>query len=252
MKRGLAPAGVVFMGFAVALALLGIGYGLYSDTLRVSGAVATGSVDASFKLNELDEGLTRGTAGGPTDNGVNEDKEQGGIDVANCGVRIANSALGLDSAAADPAPVDASDDLISAKPTDFMYVALKNAYPGYNCYADFSVLNSGAIPMMVNQPVVGPQPAAGVLTVEFAKCYDNGVQVEPGKEAECTLHVQVGRAARANSSYRFGATICAYQWNATNAVACAIPVEIEPVPADLIDTQPLPVTNTSLTPVARN
>src|SRR5690606_32836389 len=74
MKRGLIPGGsAVVMGLIISLAFLGVGYGLWSDTLRISGAVATGSVNAAFSLHELDEGLARGVSGGPTDNDQNED-----------------------------------------------------------------------------------------------------------------------------------------------------------------------------------
>jgi hypothetical protein len=237
MKRGLAPAGVAFMGLAVALAILGVGYGLWSDTLRISGAVATGSVNAAFSLHEVDEGLARGAAGGPADNDVWEDKEAGGIDTAECYVRIYNAATPVDEA-----PVaDTAEDLISARPSDFLFVYLKNAYPSFNCYVDFDVHNVGSIPIKVNQPVIGPQPGANILTVETLYCYENGVQVEPGKEALCTLHVHVERGAAPNSIYRFGATICAYQWNVNGPIRCAVPVDIEPIPADLADEQPLPL-----------
>ena len=88
MKRGLLSGGTVFLGLIVSLAVLGVGYGLLADTLRINGAVATGSVNAAFSLHEMDEGLVRGSAGGPTDNDVNEDMEEGGIDTAECYARI--------------------------------------------------------------------------------------------------------------------------------------------------------------------
>ena len=241
MKRGIAPAGVVFMGFVVALGLIGVGYGLFTDTLRIAGAVATGSVDAKFSLHEVDEGLARGAANGPADNGANEDKEANGLDAAECYVRAYNSP----SPSTDDAVIDDSgtESVVTAKPNDFLYVYLKNAYPSFHCYADFDVHNAGGIPIKVNRPVIGPQPPANVLTVEFQDCYENGAQVEPGKEALCTLHVHVERMAKPNTVYRFGATICAYQWNVANAVRCAVPVEIEPLPADLAPAEAVPISN---------
>ena len=237
MKRVIAPGGVIFMSVAVALALLGIGYGLWSDTLRISGAVATGSINAAFSRHEVDEGLARGVAGGPSDNGVDEDKEAGGIDTAECYVRILASATPVDEAPT----TDTAEDLIAARPSDFLFVYLRNAYPSFNCYVDFDVHNIGSIPLKVNQPVIGPQPGAGILTVETQNCYENGVQVEPGKEVLCTLHVHVERGAAPNSIYRFGATICTYQWNVSGPIRCAVPIDIEPLPADLVVVQPLPL-----------
>src|SRR5688572_4293974 len=100
MKRGLVPSGAVFLGLIISLAALGVGCGLFSDTLRISAAVVPGSVNAGFGLNELDEGLVRGAAGGPTDNGANEDKEAGGLDVAECYAR-------------PTAPLSAADEALS-------------------------------------------------------------------------------------------------------------------------------------------
>lgn len=232
MKAIVAPTGVVFMGFVVALALVGVGYGLWADTLRISGAAVTGSVNAGFSLHELDEGLARGAPDGPTDNGVNEDKEVGGVDTAECYARPYSAP---DSPTDTPA--DAPEDVISARPSDFLFVLLKNAYPSFNCYVDFDVHNFGSIPIKVNKPVLSPVPERALL-VEFQSCYEDGVQLEPGKEALCTLHVHVERGAQPNQVYRFGATICAYQWNVSGPIRCAVPVEIEPVPADL--DKPLP------------
>ncbi len=237
MKRGLAPAGAVFMALTISLAILGVGYGLWSDTLRVSGAVNTGSVNAAFSLHELDEGLRRGAAGGPADNNVNEDKEASGIDTAECYVRIA--------AAASDAPLaanDSVDEISTSLASDLLFVLIRNGYPSFNCYVDFDVHNVGSIPIKVQKPVLSPFDARA-LTVEFENCYDSGVEVPPGKEVLCTLHVHVERGAQPNSWYRFGATICAWQWNADGPVRCLAPVEVEPVPADLIDSaKPLPLT----------
>ena len=231
MKRGLVPGGAVLMGLAVSLAFIGVGYGLWADTLRINGAVSTGSVNAAFSLHELDEGLLRGVPNGPADNERDEDLEAGGLDIAECYARIYSLLSATADEALDAAQTDES--LISRRPSDFLFVGLKNAYPGYNCYVDFDVHNAGSIPIKVNRPVIGPVPAAGILTVEFEKCYDDGAQVEPGREVLCTMHVQVGRAIQPNTLYRFGATICAYQWNASAIVRCAVPVEVEPLPAEL-------------------
>ena len=46
MKSSLLPGGTVLLGLAAALTFLGVGYALFSDALRISGAVATGSVNA--------------------------------------------------------------------------------------------------------------------------------------------------------------------------------------------------------------
>jgi hypothetical protein len=229
MKIGLVPGGALFMGLVVSLAVLGVGYGLWSDTLRISGAVSTGSVNAAFRLHEVDEGLARGAPNGPSDNGVNEDLEYGGIDTAECRVLLTASA----ALAAD----DLSSEALSARGSDRMALFIRNGYPSFNCYVDFGVVNVGRIPIKVQRPALGPLPPASVLTVEFQRCYEPGEQVEPGKEALCTLHVHVERGAAQNTTYRFGATICAYQWNAEGPVICPVLTDIEPLP---LEVEPAP------------
>ena len=116
MKRGLVPGGAVLMGLVISLAFLGVGYGLWADTLRISGAVATGSVNAAFSLHELDEGLVRDTAGGPADNDRDEDLEAGGLDIAECYVRIYSPLSATpDQATDDPL---ADEALIARPPSD--------------------------------------------------------------------------------------------------------------------------------------
>ncbi len=110
--------------------------------------------------------------------------------------------------------------------------------------------NVGSIPIKVVKPVLSPFDARA-LTVEFTDCYDSGAEVPPGKEVLCTLHVHIERGAQPNSLYRFGATICAYQWNADGPVRCLSPIEIEPVPADLAG-EATPVKVDSTAPVRVN
>ena len=230
MKRGLVPGGAVFMGLIVSLAFLGVGYGLFADTLRISGAVNTGAVNAAFSVHEVDEGLRRGAPGGPSDNGVNEDKEASGIDTAECYVRRQLAA----NNAAIPS-TDSVDEVSTSLASDILFVLIRNGYPSFNCYVDFDVHNAGSIPIKVQRPVLSPFDARA-LSVEFTDCYENGSEVPPGKEVLCTLHVHVERGAQPNTWYRFGATICAYQWNADGPVRCVSPVEVEPLPADLVDS----------------
>lgn len=244
MKKGLVPGGAIFMGLIVSLAILGIGYGLWSDTLRISGAVATGNVNAAFSLHEVDQGLVRGAPGGPADNDVNEHLEQGGLHVTDCYVRIYSPTTDGQQAT----DTNETDDLVATRPSDFMFVLIKNGYPSFNCYVDFDVHNVGTIPIKVKRPALGPIPDPRILTVEFQSCYDDGAQVEPGKEVRCSLHVHIERGAAQNSLYRFGATICAYQWNATGPVRCIMPAEVEPVPADLGPGDPVPVTPLGIRP----
>ena len=42
------PVGTLFIILVIALALMGVGYALWSETLTISGTVNTGEVDVEF------------------------------------------------------------------------------------------------------------------------------------------------------------------------------------------------------------
>jgi len=99
------------MLLVLALATLGIGYGMWDKILYIDGTVNTGEVDADFDAAFTD------------DSGTNIDP---GYDkhVASCEV----SGVG----------------------TQTLYITIENAYPSYRCRVDFQVTNTGTIPVIVN------------------------------------------------------------------------------------------------------
>ena len=92
--------------------------------------------------------------------------------------------------------------------------------------------NVGSIPIKVNQPVIGPVPGPRILTVEFQNCYEDGVQVEPGKEVLCTLHVHVERGA-AEHGLPLRRDDLRLPVERGQRGPLRHPGEMEPVPADL-------------------
>ena len=59
MKRKKAlPIGTIFMILVIALAFLGVGYALWSETLTISGTVSTGEVDVEFSHSRLKSAWT--------------------------------------------------------------------------------------------------------------------------------------------------------------------------------------------------
>jgi len=108
--RNAFPASTFFMVLLVALALLGVGYGLWSKVLYIDTTVATGYVDADF------DAATTNDLPGTVDPGHQKD-------VATCVVE------GISS--------------------DLLTVTITNAYPSYSCDVSFLVTNTGSIPVMV-------------------------------------------------------------------------------------------------------
>ena len=47
------PVGTLFIVLVIMLALLGVGYALWSETLTISGTVSTGEVDVEFSQHVL-------------------------------------------------------------------------------------------------------------------------------------------------------------------------------------------------------
>jgi hypothetical protein len=209
-----------------------VGYGFWTQTLRIHGAVYTGSLSSSFSVHEIDQGIKRGSVGGPTNNGVSEHIEFDGREHAYCYTRIAGDPVPL----ADETAFSSVD--LNSRAGDQLFILVKGGYPSFNCYVDFDVHNLGSIPVKLNKPLLGRfDPNA--LTVDIQDCYEAGTQVDPGREALCTIQVHVESGAAQNSLYRFGASICAYQFNADGLVPCPVPIDDVPVPAPVLPLQPV-------------
>ena len=57
-RDGLAKAGTVFLALLAALALTGMGYGIWSDTLNISAAIETGSWGSELSPGTPDAGVS--------------------------------------------------------------------------------------------------------------------------------------------------------------------------------------------------
>ncbi len=105
-KRTL-PFGLLTIAVVLALALMGVVYALWSETLEIDGTVNTGEVDVAFQ-NASDD-----------DNGIDPGYDK---DVANCSVSVAQGG--------NP-----------------MTITITNGYPSYTCTVSYEVLNAGSIPV---------------------------------------------------------------------------------------------------------
>lgn len=187
------PVGTLFIILAIALAFLGVGYALWSETLTISGTVQTGEVDVEFSTSEPVECVDV--------NGVETCPEpQEKASAANCTVEW----LGGDT---DPDGDNGANQL---------NVAVTGMYPSYHCKVSFDVTSTGNVPVHVWRPEpVGDIPVW--VATNFEECYDDGVQLHLNESTQdCTIdiHFTNDQAPLENSGpHTFSWTILATQWN---------------------------------------
>lgn len=186
------PIWAIFMILVIALALLGVGYAVWSETLTISGSVQTGEVDVEFSQYPVEECVdVNGVLTCP------EPPEKAAA--ANCTVAWSNTAT-------DPNDTGANR----------LQVTVTGMYPSYHCKVGFDVTSTGSVPVHVWRPVPDGTIPAWVAT-NFQDCYADGVQLHQGESTnECTmdLHFTNDQAPPEGSGpYTFGWTILATQWN---------------------------------------
>jgi len=200
------PVGVLVMLLVLALASLGMGYGLWSKVLTIDGTVNTGEVNAEFSLMEIDESRAFDgdycpdfpgsySIGKDCDglNGLNDDMEVDDKDIATCTVELLD---GLEN----PGP-------------QTLKVTIDKAYPSFNCFIRYDVKNTGSIPIKVHLPDYSGIPATLHVNTWPPFCYADHEQVEPGFAAYCNLHIHVPQGAEQNATYTFNVPIFVHQWN---------------------------------------
>jgi len=191
-------AAVLLLG----LATIGVGYGLWSQTLTINGTVHTGSVDARWAFVTCAEFYPWPNGGNP---GEVEGKDVGST----------------------MAWIDPVDDHI-------LHVTVNNAYPSYaaNCEVHFQV--DGTIPVILRGTTIaeGENLTDCVLSGEQVKTltcrqmtiefWDGiGTQIRPGDGGSSSLRFHVEQAAAENTTYEFEVGVCFAQWNeAATAADC--------------------------------
>jgi hypothetical protein len=186
-RKGLS-IGTIVVILVVALAAIGVGYGLWSETLKIEGTVHTGEVDVGFSGPYIDEWVYVTGQGY-----ILEPDEK---DVTTCQAALFGSQ--------DPQDNGASR----------IVVTVTGAYPYYLCRLGFDVTNLGTVPVHVHQPV----QAAGDNTASayVDGCYAQDTQVHPGgSTGVCYLYIWFPNtpAIEENETYTFAFDVFAHQWN---------------------------------------
>jgi predicted ribosomally synthesized peptide with SipW-like signal peptide len=183
----------MFLILVIALAAVGVGYALWSETLTIEGTVQTGEVDVEFSTHPVEECIDiNGTLTCP------EPPEK--ANAANCTVEF----LGGET--------DPNGD----NGANLLQVAVTGMYPGYHCKVGFDVTSTGTVPVHVWLPEATGDIPAWVAT-DFEGCYDDGVQLhQGGTTGLCTMDISFTNddAVPENSGpITFGWTILATQFN---------------------------------------
>jgi hypothetical protein len=193
-RRRAMPISALIMILILALATLGIGYGLWSKTLIIEGTVNTGKVDAEFSYNEVDEGVWRPF----NQNNQDDDEEYEGKDVAECTMEVAG---------------------------DKLTITITKGYPSFHCWAEFDVHNTGTIPIKLHLPEFKDVPPWLTLNLDDSSipygCYHDtyfnpvGVhpQLHPSDRVFCVIFMHIEQSAPQDATATFTGSIFAHQWN---------------------------------------
>jgi len=184
MSRKSLPVVAIAMLLVIALATMGLAYGLWSETLTIDGTVYTGEVDVGLSLVQVDEWVTLLPGG----QNIPEPDEK--ADAANCSAELKDT--------------DPSDGY------ELLEITASGAYPSWHCSVKFDVHNLGNVPVLIHQP----KQESGPTWVGLDGCYANETQLEQGEQAFCTILIHFDNdEADENTTYTFEYTILAHQWN---------------------------------------
>ena len=204
----------------VALASIGVGYGLWSKTLYVDGTVKTGAVDSVFAPDPFTD----------DDNQVNDPRLDSG-DTGDCKISVRNGGS-CDPAATGPDPKDRYDKDVGLcqaglEVSDTGLVHLFNGYPSYHCTAWFKVQNTGSVPVKVasikvNGQSVDPgvpvdldltqdqQPDLSLQVTDIKTCQ----QIDPGQDALLNIDQHVLQTApQDKKELTYKVEVQLNQWN---------------------------------------
>lgn len=183
----------------LALAGLGVAYGLWSKTLTIAGTVNTGDVDAEWTGAICVDFFhwpfpPEGTG------------EVGGKDVGS------------------------TTAVIDSENPQILHFTIDNGYPSYAVDCEVEYGNTGTIPWIVRGTTIVPVSPnltnctlifTGVGQTKTLRCdqltvvYVNniGAQVDPGDVVASSLRAHVEQAAEEETTYEFEVVVCVGQWN---------------------------------------
>jgi hypothetical protein len=192
----------------IALASVGVGYGLWSKTLYIDGTVNTGSVNSIFDKEFTD------------DDNVIDDPDK---DLGDTGICEPPDCL-YGSGSPDPAAsgmnrkdkdVGQCFAELDSQDSQILNVTINNSYPSYYCTVFFDVHNTGTVPVKVQSlGLKGPAITAGYVTAEWSGL-EVGQQIDPCSQniVPGDIHIHVEQSAPQGETLELKGTIQLVQWN---------------------------------------
>jgi len=248
------PVAALFMSLVVALAAVGVGYGLWSKTLFIQGSVSAGDLNAVF-LNAFtdDDGVV-----------VNAEKEgqDSGPDPMAPGPNPARIPDNLASCTA--AVATAEQDLDAEVGIQTAILNIAQGYPSYWCTGWFELSNTGTVPVSleaVQIPLLGSTASIGRCeAAEFTSVDLNGdgaADIEVcsiGLPAEGKAQIEPGALA----PFQLGVATHLLQVDANQGASFAYTVHLllqqstepGPVPTGTVEPEPTPVPTEPVEPTA--
>lgn len=238
LRRNALPTSGFFMVVLLALATVGVGYGLWSKVLTIEGTVNTGDVNAKFDRPFTD------------DDDVSDDPLRDAGDNGNCPIgsgscdpkvtgaetaqQVATHRYDKGVARCEAGRFD-PDELQAGQQGGT--VDIRRGYPSYHCTAWFPILNNGTIPLHLAGVMVEGKVAVRCETGETLEldldeeegfdievCVsglppEGTVQIHPENWQDglavfyLDLDIHVMQDAQQNETYEFDTLICLHQWN---------------------------------------
>ncbi len=196
VRKRMPPLGAMAVMLMLALASIGVVFGLWSKVLTIDGTVNTGTVHATWS-GAICSDFHPWPFGFGIEPGEFEGKDVG-------------------STTATPDPGD-SNNLI---------LTVTNGYPSYSTDCEVEFTNDGSIPWKIRGidivpglnltgcTVSGNQTVTlecDQLTVVFVDGI--GAQYEPGEIAASSIRLHVEQDADQNATYQFQVSVCVAQWS---------------------------------------
>lgn len=188
----------------IALASVGIGYGLWSKTLYIDGTVGTGSVDSIFvEWFTDDDDVMNDASKDIGDIGECLEYGDGSCDPAFWGKNAERKDKDVGRCVAE---IDAND-------AEILHVTVYNTYPSYYCTVFFDIQNNGSVPVKIQSlGIVGSDITAGYITTEWSEIFV-GKQIDPNQVVQGDLELHVEQSAPQGSTLELTGKIQLVQWN---------------------------------------
>ena len=224
---------VVFMLLTSAIALTGMGYGFWSQTLTISKTVDTGNVNLEYLGAFTNDDAT--TTGGTIDSDDDDQMVQL-FDFYGSSSSADPSGFGPGASSTQTSTPRYDKDvalcLAGIQSPDTATLDEFRVYPSYHCTAWFDVINNGTVPVKVKSitlvltstsVLIDPADASTPVDIDedladdvefdiddFALCQ----QIDPGETVRMTIHQHVLMTVLQSTLLQYKVLVDMEQWSA--------------------------------------